>query len=479
MTRKQTIFIFLIILMITACQPNKSELELPTLVVLPSVTPSGIESEDTQIAQAITLPATFTSTALVTKTFTPPPTFTASPTFTPSPTITETVTPSQTPPPTFAPTATPPGDAQVNARVGVNLRPGPGLNFSPPIKLLPEGTWLVLMSRTPDSSWYEVFVDGQAGWVSSDFVTLYPGTDVQGLQVKIIPTPEPRAIVLSTTNNIIAQNNVRIVDPNAINPPTTGGNGVTTGVVTTRVQQIYQTGLQLGNRPRVFSKVGDSITVLQRSFVGFGNGNYDLGPYGHLQATIDHYSISPRGGQSNSWAYDSIAADKGFTSSIVLSPFFSNKDFCQPNESSLACEYRISKPSVAVIMLGSWDMQQGINVNQYHQNMTQIVQITINHGVIPILTTFPTHPSFYPTESEAFNQSLHSIATQFQIPIIDLRTVSQSLPDFGVGIDHYHLSSDGTERVNLNGEQDRYGFTLRNFMTIRVLDELRQNLLTQ
>ncbi len=81
--------------------PSTVAVQVPTQIVLPSLTPSNTPSR--------TLPPTFTFTP--TNTLTPTSTFTPSPTITASPTITETAgptdTPSNTPTPSISPTPEP------------------------------------------------------------------------------------------------------------------------------------------------------------------------------------------------------------------------------------------------------------------------------------------------------------------------------------------------------------------------------------
>lgn len=99
----------LALLFAAACEPQTQEvIELPTLAVLPSLTPSDTPTPTFTPSDTPTLTPTLTSTFTLTPTFTLTYTLTPTLTFTPSLTPTETLTP--TPTETFTPvaTATPP-----------------------------------------------------------------------------------------------------------------------------------------------------------------------------------------------------------------------------------------------------------------------------------------------------------------------------------------------------------------------------------
>jgi uncharacterized hydrophobic protein (TIGR00271 family) len=133
------------------------------------------------------VPPTLTPTPTPTLTFTPGPTPTPTftPTYTPSPqptaTLTPTMLPTETPTetptatPTFTPTATPtatPETAVVTYPFGTNLRLEPRLD-APVLNVLPANTVVVLLDgsvTTEGFVWQEVWVDGQTGWVSAEFL---------------------------------------------------------------------------------------------------------------------------------------------------------------------------------------------------------------------------------------------------------------------------------------------------------------------
>lgn len=106
-----------LLLIVPACAPPPQQAALPTLLVLPSLTPT--------LTHTATLTATFTppatATATLTPTVTPSSTATATATVTPTPTSTPTVTNTLLPSPTFTSTVTTPDAATATPDATANL----------------------------------------------------------------------------------------------------------------------------------------------------------------------------------------------------------------------------------------------------------------------------------------------------------------------------------------------------------------------
>ncbi|MEM7334115.1 MAG: DUF389 domain-containing protein [Chloroflexota bacterium] len=130
---------------------------------------------------------TLTFTPGPTPTSTPPPTFTAVPTDTPNPTATPTFIPTSTPTntptatatatntptATATPTATP-ETAVVTYPFGLRLRSEPAVADNI-IAVIDEGTIVIILDGTADEDgfmWQQIFVDGETGWVSTEFLQL-------------------------------------------------------------------------------------------------------------------------------------------------------------------------------------------------------------------------------------------------------------------------------------------------------------------
>jgi len=452
----------IVVLVMSACSTLATNESMPTVAVLPTAT-------DTPTPLPTRVVPTWTFTPSATATLTPSYSPTSLPSWTPLPTKSATATT----------TATPEGDAYVSNEAGVHVRRGPSTRFNPPLLTLDQNDIVNIVAISPERTWYKVETEsGQVGWVFAELVTLNRELPPD-LPEEYIPTPtaSPQPVVqLNVTPGqpVVLGGSfptaTQIANTTGSTSSGGGGSAVANVVnVSGRVRQIYQTGLSRGNNPRVFVKVGDSITNNQPFMNGFGSGEYRLGDYGYLQDAINFFD-------NGAFVRDSLAAESGFNAAAVQDAIWAPAGTCNPNESPLACEYRIMKPSIAIIMYGSVDVQL-YDSAAFQTYMSQIVQYTIGQGIIPVLTTFPNGADYYPSQVEQFNSVIRGIAASEQIPLIEFRTPALNLPNRGVGGDKYHLSMNGSSYfIALDGEHQQFGLTLRNLLTLQALDDLRRGL---
>lgn len=246
-----------------------------------------------------------------------------------------------------------------------------------------------------------------------------------------------------------------------------------------QVRQIYTTGQELGNNLRVFSKVGDCMTASPDFLTPLGTGEYDLGEYTDLQPVIDYFAGVPARGED--FAFDSftnpgLATTGGFNTASVLDSIWANPEWCETGESPLVCEYRVSRPAFSVIMFGTNDVFF-TDPALFDYNLRIIVIETIEAGIIPILNTFPSRPE-YPERSLLLNQIIVDVASDYDIPLINLWLALQNLLYQGVDQDEtIHL----TVPVNANAcifteETLQFGYTVRNLITLQTLDMVLRGL---
>ena len=122
--------------------------------------------------------------------------------------------------------------------------------------------------------------------------------------------------------------------------------------------------------------MGDCQSVVPYFLAAFDYGNYALGPYAPLQETIDHFS--------GSWARESIATNRGFNVATVFVPLWADPERCLNNESPLACELRLNRPSFVIITMETW---WGGDASGYESYLRRIVEYAIARGTVPILGT--------------------------------------------------------------------------------------------
>jgi GDSL-like lipase/acylhydrolase family protein len=238
---------------------------------------------------------------------------------------------------------------------------------------------------------------------------------------------------------------------------------------------IYAAGLARGSNPRVFSKLGDCMTENPYFLVTFAEGAYDLGPYAELQTVLDHYRGVPA--RTGDWSQDSfatkgLAAASGFNIAGPLDPTWADPKWCRSGESPAACEFRVARPSVALLMFGTNDVAFTEPAN-YDFFLRSLIEQSIDSGVLPILSTFPTRPE-EPDKSRLFNQIVVRAALDYDLPLINLNRALEPLPDHGVNPDDtIHLSVPPDGRVDRFTPEDlQYGFTVRNLLTLQALQAL-------
>ena len=86
-------------------------------------------------------------------------------------------------------------------------------------------------------------------------------------------------------------------------------------------------GRAKGNRPDVFSKLGDCMTENEHFLLPFGDGDYDLGAHAGLQPLIERFRRTPaRAGNwtKNSFDTPGLSAAGGFNIAAPLDPTWFN-----------------------------------------------------------------------------------------------------------------------------------------------------------
>jgi hypothetical protein len=223
-----------------------------------------------------------------------------------------------------------------------------------------------------------------------------------------------------------------------------------------RARDIYQYGLSAGNNPRRFSKIGDCNSVNPFFLTPFDNlRDYRLGgPYVSLQETIRNFA--------GSFSRESVAAHDGFSAATVLDPAWADRRVCQSGESPVACEYRLNRPSLAVIGLGTNSVWQ--TDADYEAGLRRIVQFLLDRGVVPILSTKADN-----LEGDGrFNSIVVRLAGEYDVPLWNFRGAVQGLPNSGLTEDNFHLVWGPSTFTSPPDVQT--GWQWRNLTALQALD---------
>jgi len=351
-----------------------------------------------------------------------------------------------------APSPGPPAEntspqAEVMASAGgLRLRQMPSID-STILFNLRAGTPLELNGRTVNNDWVLVVIpEGYTGWVASAYVHMFQDINT----VPLIENPEPAPYF-------------EIAPPeNAPNVVSGVGGGA---------RNIFLHGQTLGNHPGVFSTVGDSLTDTPYFLREFTYA-YNLRDYGYLLPAFQFFSA-----ETALSGRTSKAARASWSSFSVLDPSSADGD-CNPGEIPLVCEYRLFKPSVALIMIGTNDAP-AFTTEQFNANLTRIVEISIDMGVIPVLSTLPPRAEFNDKVLQ-YNEQIRALTRVYDIPLWDFYAAVSVLPNSGLHPDGVHLSippNAPASTTDFTAENLQFGTTMRNLTALQILDTIWRNVL--
>lgn len=305
-----------------------------------------------------------------------------------------------------------------------------------PVASLFQGQTFRVSARLPDDSWLRLDYAGvPVVWV----LTAYG--EVQGA-LAAVPSVAPPSTAAATAT------------PAAT--PVPSANTDTIVRVGDRAREIYLRGLEAGNNPRVFTSIGDCNSVTPDFLGAFGQpGLYRLGgPYAYLQETVQHFS--------GSFSRRSVAAAAGLSAAALLDPTWADPSQCRPGETPLACEYRLSRPSIALVSVGTNSTWQ--RSEDYEASLRAIIDLSIQRGVVPILGTKADNLE----GDDRLNHIVVKLATEYDLPLWDFARAARALPDHGLGADRYHLTWG--PQIFEDPQQLRYGWQWRNLTALQALD---------
>jgi lysophospholipase L1-like esterase len=249
--------------------------------------------------------------------------------------------------------------------------------------------------------------------------------------------------------------------------------------VVTHVRAIYRDGMRQGNQAMTFIKIGDSITASTNYLYAIGEGVYTLTEdTAQLQSIIRYFSLIEVSAGRNSFTQDSAATGVGWAAFAVFDSTLSNPAYCLPSETPIVCEFRRVRPAYALIGFGTNDVNYRTTTD-FHQDIVRIVDYCITNGTIPILITMPPQPNAWGNVT-TFNAILQEIAEDYAIPLIDYHGAMLNLPASGLTYDALHPSSppQGHESTAIFDSANlRYGYVVRNLLTLQMLDAVVRTVL--
>lgn len=211
--------------------------------------------------------------------------------------------------------------------------------------------------------------------------------------------------------------------------------------VSGKMIDVYKQGIALGNNPHAFSTIGDCQSV-PAIFMGvYDTDRYELGDYQYLEDTIQQFK--------GSFGRQSITVRDGQSVASALSPAWADSEQCEPGETPIDCEFRLHNPSIIFINLGTnWRGGDDVTHTEY---LKKIVDIAIEHGVVPILSSKGDNLE----GDHRLNQATAQVAYEYELPFWNFWRSIRDLP--GKGIDNtepgQYLSVEAWGRRSFTGLQ--------------------------
>lgn len=228
-------------------------------------------------------------------------------------------------------------------------------------------------------------------------------------------------------------------------------------VISQSSHELYARGLDMGNNPHTFSKIGDGeiSTAWFLSAFDLGDDHYELGEHRSLVPVIENFQ--------GSFQRVGFAARSGFNTNLILDPSANNNStFCKTDESPLDCELRSNRPSLAILSLGTNQVWQP---EQFETGLREIMDNLISKGVLPILSTKGDNLE----GDHRINRTIACLAHEYDLPLWNFWSAIQPLPDHGLQPDLEHLTYYGINDFD-DPNALQYAWTVRNLTALQTLE---------
>jgi len=182
------------------------------------------------------------------------------------------------------------------------------------------------------------------------------------------------------------------------------------------IRAIYEYGLTLDNDPYAFSIFGDCQSRPDAFFGVFETNPavvFGLSP--ELQETVENF----RG----SFNRESPTSQDGTTPGALLWAQWHRGEYgCSFDETPVACELRIHRPSFVIIQIGTHFESRNT------EYLRKIIMQLIDAGVVPILATKADNRE----KDERINRDMALLASEFDLPLWNFWAAVSELPNRGL-----------------------------------------------
>ncbi|MCU0513776.1 MAG: SH3 domain-containing protein [Anaerolineae bacterium] len=324
-------------------------------------------------------------------------------------------------------------------------------------------TVVSVTGRSAAGDWIYINSGGLQGWVAARY--LRPAA---GVQFAALPVVTGGGAAVTDAGGLAPSTAPASPDSAVVAPPPAAADSgfiVLPGHVLDNARTIFQRGQGLGNHAGVFIKIGDSNMLWQYYLCPFNSGNYDLGGYGHLQGIVNTFAAT------GSFCNNDVTAHEGFTSAAVLDAYFVLNPECTADEIPLTCALRLRRPAFAFIYIGVLDMNF-LPAEAFEANLRNITAYLADRGVVPVLSTFAIADWRHDGRAAFYNDAIRRVAQRQRVPLLDVQSALFNYPARGTAEDGFHLAARDAGFVSFTGDENNYGRTRRELMTLELLNTL-------
>jgi GDSL-like lipase/acylhydrolase family protein len=255
-------------------------------------------------------------------------------------------------------------------------------------------------------------------------------------------------------------------------------------VVISHLEKVASRGERLGNSPGVVAKIGDSITASPSFLQALACWPPRLGQWEELRGTLGFFGRTsvPSGSEqaqcpvSNSYSRLGVAAVGGWRAADALLP---RESFPECGGlPAVSCELQLLRPSVALIMLGTNDLEE-ITAVQFRLDLARVARLVSNAGTIPVISTIPPRARWpFSRRVARFNAEIAGLAENRALPLWNYwrQMVEPGIPRRGLSRDGIHPSvlCPPCTAIDFRPGEVWQGYALRNLGALLVLDRLRR-----
>ena len=228
--------------------------------------------------------------------------------------------------------------------------------------------------------------------------------------------------------------------------------------------------------PGVVVLLGDSITYANPNTAWAFSGQ---GQSPEVKAFLK-WSHAGDGGDKDGWTAAKVDVENGrshtASSGITTGQYLAGGQHGLPPLADIIKKFN---PQMAIYMLGTNDVSQGIAPAAAMANVEKALDALMANGTIPILSTIPPMKAKM-AQAEAYNAELKKLAEKKKVPLLDLygemKAVSADPTVFLDPGDGVHLTANASNAAPTPDNFKKSGYLCRCYFNVKKAMEVKEKL---